>query len=115
MFNPSNEELAKALEDEFKIPVHYGFNEDIKEYEFFVYMPRILDTSENCLWKQTLYVFYVSINREDLQERKIYKALRKLKMGVSNITYDRVQLSNKDIAADVVSFECTRSERFSAR
>lgn len=112
MFNPTNEELARTLEDKFGVGVHYGFNEDIKDYEFFVYLPRELDTKESCLWKQTIYIFYVSVNREDLQEREIYQALRGLKMGIKSITYDRVQLSNKDIAADVVAFECVRSERF---
>ena len=115
MFNPTNKELAEALEEKFNIPVHYGFNEDIKDYEFFVYLPRELDTKENCLWRQTIYIFYVSVNREDLQETAIYEALRRLKMGVRTVTYDRVQLSNKDVAADIVTFECVRSERFGGK
>ena len=111
MFRPTHEQIHETLEKEFGLSVHYGFNADIKDYEFFVYQPINTDPTDKCIWKQNINISYISVNQTDLKELEIYRALRGIGLSCTNIQYDLVQLSNKDSIADVVIFQCVRAAR----
>lgn len=104
----TNEQIAKKLE-EFGLPVEYGnVSEEVLEtYNFFYYREEEM-RPEGKIFTQTLNIYYVSFNQEDLREAEIIKALRSIKLQLSRITYDRLQIENTNNFVDVVTFVVTR-------
>lgn len=104
----TNEEIANKLE-EFGLPVEYGnvSEETLETYNFFYYREEDLEGNERLL-TQTLNVYYVSLNQEDLMEPEIIKALKSIKLHFVRAAYDRLQIENTNSFVDVVTFVVTR-------
>lgn len=104
----TNDTIAKTLE-QFNLPVEYGnVSEEVLEtYNFFYYREDILE-GEGKILTQTLNIFYVSFNKEDLREPEIIEALRSIKLNFVRARYDRLQIENTNNFVDVVRFVVTR-------
>lgn len=104
----TNDDIVNALK-EFNLPIEYGnVSEKVLEtYNFFYYREENL-TGEGKILTQTLNIYYVSLNQEDLKEPEIIKALRTIKLGFDRATYDRLQIENTNNFVDVVTFIMTR-------
>lgn len=109
----TNEEIAKELE-KFNLPVEYGnVSEEVLEtYNFFYYREESLD-GEGKVLTQTVNVYYVSLNQEDLKEAEIIQSLNSIKLHFKRATYDRLQIEGTNNFVDVVTFICQRKLRVS--
>ena len=104
----TNETIANKLE-EFNLPVEYGnvSEETLETYNFFYYREDDL-IGDGKILTQTLNIYYVSLNQEDLKEPEIIEALRSIKLNFVRATYDRLQIENTNNFVDIVTFIVTR-------
>ena len=109
----TNETIAKKL-GEFGLPVFYGgiSEKEIEGYNFFYYREESLEGNQKILI-QTVNIYYVSMNQEDLKEIEIINALKSIKLNFARAVYDRLQVEGTNDFVDVVTFICTRKMKVS--
>lgn len=107
----TNESIVNELE-KFGLPVFYGgiSEKEIKNYNFFYYREESLEGNQKIL-TQTVNIYYVSMNQEDLKEIEIINALKSIKLNFVRAVYDRLQIEGTNDFVDVVTFICTRKMR----
>lgn len=104
----TNESIVNELE-KFGLPVFYGgiSEKEIKNYNFFYYREESLEGNQKIL-TQTVNIYYVSMNQEDLKEIEIINALKSIKLNFVRAVYDRLQVEGTNDFVDVVTFICNR-------
>lgn len=107
----TDEDITKALEANHGIKCVYAIPDDevINTTDFFHWKPVRMSFVENSKYPlQEIALYYVSVNRDDLEEFKVVETLQGLGLYVEQITYDMIPLTDRKNHADVVMYKIKR-------